>query len=85
MTYVLYKIGKGASGDSVTRVMDNENIDRLREDANHFFADPDNLIGRKNEQLTIPAGQLQSNVVTTIAGDKEYHRFVEIREIGKAK
>lgn len=85
MTYVLYKIGKSTNGEQITRVMANDNVDALREQANHFYSDPDNLIGRKNEQLIIPVGQLQSNVVTTIAGDNEYHRFVEIREIGKPK
>lgn len=86
MTYVVYKVGQveGAK-DSVTRVMDNEDVDSLREDANHHFSDPDNFIGRSNEQLVIPKGQLQSNVVTTKAGDKEYKRYIVIREIGKAK
>ena len=82
MTYVLYKVGKRAgANDNVLRIMANDNVDVLRQDANKFFADPDEFVGRTGEQLIIPEGALQSNVVVTAAGDQEYHRYVEIREI----
>ncbi len=82
MTYVLYKVGKRAgANDSVTRIMSNENVDMLRIDANEFYADPEEFVGRDSEQLIIPEGSLQSNVVVTTAGGQEYHRYVEIREI----
>lgn len=88
MTYVLYKVGKVADAnatESLTRIMSNEDINALREDANHFFALPDNLIGRQDEQLYIDAGAMRSNTVITAAGDKQYHRHIEIREIGKGR
>lgn len=86
MTYVVYKVGQiSGSNESFSRIMSDDDVDNLRDNANHFFADPDNFIGRNDEQLVIPRGQLQSNVVTTKAGDKEYRRYIVIREIGKAK
>lgn len=82
MTYVLYKVGKRAGvNDNVIRIMANDNVDALRSDANAFFSDPEEFVGRAGEQLIIPEGALQSNVVVTAAGDQEYHRYVEIREI----
>lgn len=87
MTYVLYKVGKRAgANDNMTRIMSGENLDALRDDANEFFSDPEEFIGRSGEQLIIPKGALQSNIVTTEAGGSEYHRYVEIRELkGKAQ
>lgn len=83
MTYVLYKVGKReGANDSMTRIMSHENVDVLREQANNFFADPENYVGRGNERLIIPLSQNQSNIVTTVAGGTEYHRYVEIRQIG---
>lgn len=83
MTYVLYKVGKRAGAiDTVQRLMDHSDVEELRRQANTLFADPENLIGRSNEQLAIPRGQLQSNVVVTKAGGHEYHRYVEIRKNG---
>ena len=85
-TYVLYKVCKTAGmKDSVTRMLSHDNIETLRNEANDYYADPAEWIGREAEQLIIPTGQLQSNVVTTVAGGQQYHRHIEIREIGKGK
>lgn len=82
MTYVLYKVGKRVgANDSMTRIMSHEDVDVLRSQANDFFSDPENFIGRNNERLAIPKNQVQSNIVTTVAGDTEYHRYIEIREL----
>lgn len=82
MTYVLYKVGKRqGANDTMTRIMSHDDVDVLRSQANDFFSDPENFIGRNNERLAIPKSQVQSNVVTTVAGDSEYHRYLEIREI----
>lgn len=84
MTYVLYKVGKAAgSKENYTRYMTAESAERLRADANAFFANPDNFIGRAKEQWIIPNGQLQSNVITTKAGNTEYQRYLMIREINE--
>lgn len=84
MTYVLYKVGKVAgSSESYTRYMSAESADSLRADANAFFADPDNFVGRSKEQWIIPTGQLQSNIITTKAGSTEYQRYLMIREVNE--
>lgn len=84
MTYVLYKVSKQqGANDNLMRMMSEDDLPTLRKKANAFFADPDEFIGREGKQLIIPSGELQSNIVTTVAGAIEYHRYVEIREIGK--
>lgn len=86
MSYVLYKVAKtSGSKENYLRYMSSESIEQLRAEANEFFSNPDNFIGRANEQWVIPTGQLQSNVITTKAGDKEYHRYLMIREVSSDK